>query len=154
MPPSFDGSCQFSGSVQFSPAMTNQPQPIAQSADAPGTCSGTFVDRRGRTYKVYGAPVTYRAESAGDAVSCAFGLASGNGTLSFRRGSIRFAMSEYRAGATPVIRLVGIAGGEAWMAVTPSQDSDPVAAVQACNGAGLESFELDAQMRTVGAISG
>ncbi|HEX6712413.1 MAG TPA: hypothetical protein VF066_03470 [Thermoleophilaceae bacterium] len=153
-PERFDGSCEFAGTVSFSPPMTSTPQPIAQSADAPGTCSGTFTDRRGRAYSLTDAPTTYRAQSAGDAVSCAFGVASGEGVLAFRRGSIGFAMTEYRGGATPLIRLTGNAGGEAWMPVTPSQDGDPVAAVQACNGAGLESFALDAHMRTIGAISG
>jgi hypothetical protein len=151
---SFDGSCEFSGSVIFSPPMTTTPQPVAQSADAPGTCSGTFVDRRGRRSTLNGAPARYEAQSSGDAVSCAFGVASGSGVLDFPRGRIRFAMNEYRGGATPLIHLTGTAGGEAWMPVTPSQSSDPVAAVQACNGSGLQSFALDAHMQTVGAIRG
>ena len=151
---SFDGSCDFSGSVIFSPPMTNAPQPTAQSADAPGTCSGTFVDRRGRSHALDGAPARYTAESSGDAVSCAFGTASGAGQLSFRSGRVRFTMNEYRGGATPLIRLTGTRGGEAWMAVRPSQDSDPLAAVQACNGAGLERFDLDAHMQTTEALRG
>jgi hypothetical protein len=32
------------------------------------------------------------------------------------------------------------------MAVTPSHDADPLAAVQACNGSGLERFELDGRL--------
>jgi hypothetical protein len=153
-PERFDGSCEFSGSVTFTPPMTSAPQPIAQHADAPGTCTGTFADRRGRTRQLDNTPATYRAESSGDAVSCAFGLASGSGALVFPGGQIAFAMNEYRGGATPLIRLTGKAGGEAWMPVTPSQSSDPVAAVQACNGAGLDHFDLDAHMQTMGAISG
>ena len=153
-PESFDGSCQFSGAVHFSPPMTNTPQPIAQSADAPGTCDGTFIDRRGRKHALGGAGARYRASSAGDAVSCAFGLAAGSGSLVFRWGSIGFTMNEYRGGATPLIRLQGNAGGEAWMPVTPSQSSDPVAALQACNGAGLDEFDLDAHMQTTEAIRG
>jgi hypothetical protein len=35
-PASFDGSCEFRGSVRFNPAMTSSPQPIA------------FPDRRAR----------------------------------------------------------------------------------------------------------
>ena len=53
-----------------------------------------------------------------------------------------------------MIRLTAKAGGGAWMPVTPSQSSDPVAAVQACNGAGLERFDLDAHMQTMGVLSG
>src|SRR3954465_673716 len=97
---SFDGNCEFSGSVSFTPPMTNVPQPIAQSADAPGTCSGTFVDGRRRAHTLDGAPGRSRASSSGDAVSCAFGLASGAGRLIFgSRWSVGFFMNEYRAGA-------------------------------------------------------
>jgi hypothetical protein len=136
----FDGSCEFSGSVMFSSAMTTAPQPVSQSAFASGTCNGK--------------PATYRATSSGDAVSCAFGTASGQGVLTVGRKRIRFAMSEYRAGATPVIHLVGRRGGEAWMAVTPSQDADPLAAVEACNGSGLERFDLDGHLQTTEAMRG
>jgi hypothetical protein len=153
-PESFDGSCEFSGNVQFTPPMTSTPQSIAQHADAPGTCTGTFVDRYGGTHRVDAAASTYRAESSGDAVSCAFGLATGTGTLGLPDGEISFAMYEYRGGATPLIRLTGTNGGEAWMAVAPSESSDPAAALEACNGAGLEEFELDAHMQTVEALRG
>jgi hypothetical protein len=135
---SFDGSCEFSGSVTFSPPMTTAPQSVQQSALASGTCNGK--------------PATYRATSSGDVVSCAFGTASGEGVLTVGRKRIRFTMNEYRGGATPLIHLTGARGGEAWMAVTPSQDSDPLAAVQACNGPGLERFDLDG--RLTGAIRG
>jgi hypothetical protein len=109
-PASFDGSCDFSGAVTFTPPMTTSSQPIAQHADAPGACSGTFVDGRGRTHQL--------------------------------------------DHATPLIRLDGKSGGGAWMPVTPAQSSDPVAAAQACNGAGLERFDLDAHLQTDGALRG
>lgn len=70
---SFEGSCAFSGAVHFDPPMTTTPQPTSQSADAPGTCSGTLVDRRGRTRAVDGVRARYRASSSGDSVSCANG---------------------------------------------------------------------------------
>ena len=153
-PESFDGSCEFSGAVRFTPPMTSQPQPVAQHADASGTCNGTFTDRLGGTHQLDGAAARYLAESSGDQVSCEFGLASGPGTLVFPDGEISFTMHEYRGGATPLIELTGKNGGEAWMPVTPSQSSDPAAAVQACNGAGLDEFKLDGHMHTMGAISG
>jgi hypothetical protein len=153
-PESFDGSCDFSGAVTFTPPMTSQPQPVAQHADAPGKCSGTFTDKFGGTHQLDNADARYQAESSGDQVSCEFGLASGTGTLSFPDGQIEFAMHEYRGGATPLIELTGKAGGEAWMPVTPSQSSDPAAAVQACNGAGLDKFDLDAHMHTMEPIGG
>jgi hypothetical protein len=151
---SFEGNCDFSGAVTFTPPMTTSPQPVAQHADASGTCSGTFVDGFGRTHDLSTAPARYSAASSGDAVSCAFGLASGSGTLSLAAGEIAFTMHEYRAGATPLIRLDGKSGGGAWMPVTPSQTSDPAAAVQACNGSGLERFDLDAHLQTDGAMRG
>jgi hypothetical protein len=151
---SFDGSCDFSGTVRFDPPMTTTPQPVAQSADAPGACSGTLTDRRGRRHTLNAAPTRYQASSSGDAVSCAFGVATGGGRLTFGAATIRFTMTEYRAGATPLIHLQGRRGGEAWMQVTPSQDEDPVAAVQACNAGGLSSFALDGHMQTVGALRG
>jgi hypothetical protein len=153
-PESFDGSCEFSGAVRFTPPMTSQPQPVAQHADAPGKCTGTFTDKFGKAHQLDNADTAYRAESSGDQVSCEFGLASGTGTLVFPDGEIAFAMHEYRGGATPLIELTGKNGGEAWMAVTPSQNSDPAAAVQACNGAGLDEFDLDAHMQTMEPISG
>jgi hypothetical protein len=153
-PERFNGSCQFSGTVKFTPPMTTQPQPVVQHASAPGTCSGTFIDRYGRSHQLDGSAATYRAQSSGDSVSCAFGVASGAGVLVFRSGRIAFVMNEYRGGATPLIRLTGTDGGDAWMPVTPSQGSDPLAAVQACNGGGLDQFDLDAHMQTMGAISG
>ena len=153
-PASFDGSCTFSGSVRFTPPMTTTPQPVAQHADAPGTCTGSFVDKYGGTHQLDAAPATDRSESSGDSISCEFGVASGTGTLTFPDGEIAFAMNEYRGGATPLIRFTGKAGGEAWMPVTPSQSSDPVAALQACNGSGLDHFDLDGHMQTMGAISG
>ena len=153
-PAGFDGSCEFSGTVTFTPALTSSPQPIVQHANAPGTCTGTFVDHAGSTHSLDKAPVTYSAESASDSGSCAFGMASGTGTLAFEAGDLAFAMNEYRAAANPLIYLSGKAGGEAWMPVTPSQSSDPVAAVEACNGGGLEHSDFDAHLQTNGPISG
>jgi hypothetical protein len=153
-PASFDGSCEFVGPVKFTPPMTNNPQPISQYANAPGTCTGTFVDREGRSHQLNDAPARDRAHSSGDTVSCAFGLASGAGTLSFPYGVIAFTMHEYRPGATPLIEFDGRAGGQAWMPVTPAQGSDPVAAAQACSGAGLSEFLLDGHFQSNGAIRG
>lgn len=151
---SFDGTCKFSGAVTFTPPMTSSPQATQQHANAPGTCTGTFVDGFGRAQELTGAPVTYRAESGGDRVSCAFGLASGEGVLVFDGGEIAFVMHEYRAAATPLIRLDGKDAGGAWMVVTPSQSSDPAATVMACNAGGLERFDFDAQVTTDGTIGG
>ena len=153
-PESFDGTCEFSGAVKFTPRLTSSPQPVSQHADAPGTCSGRFVDGFGGTHELTEAATRYRAESSSDSGSCLFGLAAGTGTITFPDGEIAFTMHEYRPAATPLIRLDGHDGGGAWMPVTPSQHADPVAAVQACNADGLSEFKLDAHLRTDGAISG
>jgi hypothetical protein len=153
-PASFDGSCTFSGAVKFTPPMTSTAQPVAQHADAPGTCTGRFVDQFGGTHELDNAATRYQADSSGDQVSCEFGLAAGSGALVFPDGQIPFTMHEYRAGATPMIRLDGKTSGGAWMPVTPSQGSDPAAAVQACNGAGLSEFDLDAHLQTDSPITG
>jgi hypothetical protein len=153
-PATFDGSCDFSGTVTLTPGMTNTPQPVTQHALAPGTCTGTFSDTKGRTSSLDKAPVTYAAESAGDQVSCLDGTATGTGTLSFPGGALAFAFSETRLVATPLLRLTGTAGGGMDGFATPSQRQDTVASVQACNGSGLEAFAIDAHFQTTSPISG
>jgi hypothetical protein len=150
----FEGSCDFSGTVALKPGMTNTPQPVAQHAVAPGTCTGTFRDGKGSTSSLDKAPVTYAAESAGDKISCLDGTATGTGTLSFPGGALAFAFSETRLATTPLLKLTGTAGGEMDGFATPSQSQDPVASVQACNGSGLESFALDVHFHTTSPISG
>lgn len=153
-PASFNGSCDFSGAVRFMPAMTTTPRTVAQRANAPGTCTGTFTDRRGRVHRLQSALARYEARSSGDAVSCEFGLAAGSGALLFPYGRVRFTLQEYRPGATPLIRLRGRRAGGAWMPVVPAQSSDPVAALQACGGSGLSEFDLTAHLQTDSPISG
>jgi hypothetical protein len=153
-PATFEGSCDFSGTVTFTPGMTNTPQPVAQHALAPGTCTGTFSDGTGRTSSLDKAPVTYAAESAGDQVSCLDGTATGSGTLALPGGALAFTFSETRLVAAPLLKLTGTAGGEMDGFAAPSQSQDPVASVQACNGPGLESYALDVHLQTTTPISG
>jgi hypothetical protein len=153
-PATFQGNCDFSGTVTLTPGMTNTPQSVAQHASAAGTCTGTFSDRRGRTSSLDRAPAIYKADSAGDHVSCLAGTATGAGTLSFAGGALAFAFSETRLVATPLLKLTGKAGGEMDGFTTPSQSQDPVASVQACNGSGLESLAFDAHFQTTSPISG
>ncbi|MFL5842118.1 MAG: hypothetical protein ACJ77Z_16840 [Thermoleophilaceae bacterium] len=153
-PVSFSGSCDFSGSVTFSPPMTNTPQRVAQHAFAPGACTGTFTDGKGRPRVLDNAPVTYVADSAGATVSCLAGTATGAGRLLFPHGALPFAFSETRLVATPLLQLTGRSGGSMDGVATPSQSQDPVSAVQDCNGPGLRAFALDAHFRTTPAISG
>jgi hypothetical protein len=151
---SFDGNCALSGAVSFSPALTLSPQPVVQTARAAGTCTGTFADAAGRPHRLDAAPVTYAAQSASAMGSCPGGTASGSGVLTFPYGRLRFGLSETRAAAVPVLTLSGARSGTAIGLVTPASSQDPLAAVQACAGAGLDRFELDARLQTGGRISG
>jgi hypothetical protein len=150
----FDGSCDFSGAVTFSSPMTNTPQPLVQYAAAPGTCTGTLTDTRGRERQLDGGPVTYRAVSSGDSVSCGAGTATGAGWLAFAAGNLRFTMSETRVAAFPTLELTGARSGSAEALAHPSASQDPAAAVAACAGSGLEQFLFDAHMQTLEPLSG
>jgi hypothetical protein len=134
--------------------MTNTPQPLVQHASAPGACTGTLTDRHGRARPLDNAPVTYRATSSGDAISCAAGTATGSGTLAFAYGKLRFTMSETRVAAFPTLELTGARGGSAEALARPSSSQDPAAAVAACAGPGLEEFLFDAHMQTISPLSG
>ena len=48
----------------------------------------------------------------------------------------------------------GRRSGSARAAATPSMSQDPVAALQACAGAGLTAFAIDARLQTMPQISG
>jgi hypothetical protein len=152
-PVKFDGSCDFSGTVAFTPAMTSTPQPTVQHALAPGICTGTFVDGQGSTSTLDKAPVIYAAESSGS-ISCLDGTATGAGRLLFPGGSLAFNFSETRLVATPLLRLTGKAGGELDGFAAPSQSQDPAASVQDCNGSGMKSFALDMHFQATSPISG
>jgi hypothetical protein len=151
---SFDGNCALSGAVSFSPALTLSPQPVVQTARAAGTCTGMFTDAAGRRHRLDAASVTYAAQSASAMGSCPGGIASGSGVLTFPHGRLRFGLSETRAAAVPALTLSGARSGTAIGLVTPASSQDPLAAVQACAGAGLDRFELDARLQTGGRISG
>src|SRR5437879_8520446 len=69
-PIAFSGSCQGSGTVTFEPPLTNTPQTITQHARGLLTCSGSLVDRRGRTHQLSNARVLYLSREQGDDVSC------------------------------------------------------------------------------------
>ena len=150
----FTGSCQFSGSVAFRPPLTDRPQAVSQKVRAPGTCSGTLVDRRGRTHALSSAPVTFAESSRGDAVSCTAGTPTGSGTLRFRHATIRFAFSETRAGGAVFASATGRSSGSAHGLAMVSQSEDPVAIERACAGSGLAKVKVDGQLRTTPSLSG
>ena len=141
-PISFTGDCQGSGVVRFDPALTNTAQPITQHARGVLTCSGSLVDRRGRTHDLNNVHVGYRSTEQGDAVSCGLGIDSGPGVLRFHRwGALRFTVSEKRAAAAATLTYAGAKGGSATGVAHPTDD--PAATVQACAGSGLERAHVD-----------
>jgi hypothetical protein len=151
---SFRGDCTFSGAVVFDPPLTNQPQAVTQRVRAPGTCSGTFVDRRGRSHDLSNAPTTFSESSRGNNASCASGGATGRGALSFRLGTIDFAFTETRVGGLVVGEAVGSGSGSARGLGGVSPSENPAAIAQRCAGAGLKKVKIDVELATTPVISG
>src|SRR4051794_33049918 len=143
-----DGSCDFAVTVTFDPPLTNAPQDVDQTAKGTGTCSGTFVDRRGREHQLSDSPVTYYSFSEATGASCLSGVNSGTGTLGFAYGKLRFAFDEKRAGPFPTLSYTGAQGGSALGNAEPAAGADPVAAVQACGGDGLRAFDVEGRLGT------
>src|SRR3954468_1617446 len=107
----FDGSCDIAVTVTFDPPLTNTPQDIDQTVRGTGLCTGTFVDRGGRTHQLSNAPIGYRSFSHAETASCLAGLNMGSGVLTFPYGKLRFAFTERRATAVPTLEYTGLAGG-------------------------------------------
>jgi hypothetical protein len=152
-PVSFSGDCELTGTVTFDPPMTNTPQTIEQHARAPGTCTGTFTDGRGREHELDGAPVVFDERGRGDNVSCASGTPTGTGFLEFELGRLDFEMAESRAGALALLNLTGQKSGSAAAFGTPPPGGDPSALLAKCSGPGIERVELTGRLTTPG-ISG
>jgi hypothetical protein len=154
-PIGFDGTCAFSGQVTFDPPLTNSPQPITQHADGPGTCTGTLVDRAGRSHELEDAPSRYVATEKGDQVSCGAGSDAGTGVLVFPTfGRLHFDVSENRAGGVAVLNARGARGGSATVTGSISPDEDQAEILSKCAGSGLEAVGLDANLSTNGTFSG
>src|SRR5437763_2324154 len=150
----FNGSCRLSGSVSFSPRLTSSSQPVDQSAQASGTCTGSFVDRGGHTHQLESAPVSYQATEHGDAASCGGGTDAGSGQLAFPQGTLRFTISELRATGVVAASLSGAGGGSATATVNPSTSENPATTVQQCAGPELAQSDIDINLQTTPDISG
>src|SRR4051794_1765475 len=122
---SFSGTCHFSGEVAFKPGLSNEPQTIRQRVHAPGSCSGTFVDRRGASHPESDAKVVYTATEVAPNSSCSGGTDAGRGALVTPYGKLRFRISEARAGAGVVATATGARGGSAAGTAAPSSSGDP-----------------------------
>jgi hypothetical protein len=150
----FSGSCKLSGTVAFIPPLTNTPRRLTQHARARGTCSGSFTDRHGRQHQLNNAPVRYRATEYAPSASCDAGIDTGRGKITFRYGSIRFAISETRVGPSAVVTLHGAKGGSAAGHANVSPSANPLTVTEACAGKGLKKAPIDAQAATTPSISG
>jgi hypothetical protein len=127
---------------------------VRQRVRTPGTCSGTFIDRRGRTRELSDSPATFSERSHSDDASCAAGAATGRGALRFEYGRIRFEFSETRATGTAIGSATGAKSGSAHGIATVSQGEDPAAIAQQCAGPGLKRVNVDVLLRTTPSISG
>src|SRR3954452_14013705 len=95
----FDGSCDIAVKVSFDPPLTNTPQDIDHTVRGTGLCTGTFVDRGGRTHHVSDGPIGYDSFSHAENSCCLAGLIMRSGVLTFPYGKLAFAFTERRATA-------------------------------------------------------
>jgi hypothetical protein len=139
--------------VTFTPALTNTPARGSGRARAAGRCSGTFTGPGGRTREIERRRVGYVARNQGE-MSCASGVARGNGALVFRRDRIRFRLEETRAGAAAALDLRGRGGGSATGQARVSASENPAEIAAKCAGPGLRSARIDIDIETTPSISG
>jgi hypothetical protein len=150
----FDGNCQLSGNVRFSPPMTSAPQDGKVDTRLQGTCSGTLTDARGHARSLSDAPVKSVTQSEG-LEACGAGRGSGEGYVSFGRGArLRFTYEEVRAGPVLTLEAKGARGGSAVAEGNVSPSADPAATLQACGSTGLTEAPVDVRLATVSPISG
>lgn len=157
-PNTFEGSCQFAGTVLFDPPATTSPQEGSQSARARGTCSGTFTDGDGRAHELDDARVRYRSNAEGT-LACGFtgespgGTVRGKGHLRFEHGAIHFRFSETRA-LVALLRYEGKESGGANGEAGASSDESLPDIVQQCEGEGLRKVRVEGSFETDPRMSG
>ena len=152
-PITFEGSCELTGVLTQSPAITTVPQPGDATARAQGTCSGTLTGARGVVRELDAARSRYFARASGS-MSCGGGSAEGSGVLRIAGRKIRFAFSEVRGPGAAAVTLQGRAGGSAAGTARVSQDEDPAAIAAKCSSDGLASVHIDINLATTPSISG
>ena len=145
--PSFAGSCQFSGTVTFTPPLTITPEPGTGAARATGQCTGTLIDSSGHADHLDAAPAGYQASDAAANMSCEGGVATGAGTFTVSGQRLRFALTETRAGAVSMLQIQG----RAWSAsgaASPGPQANPVLLAAQCAGSGITSVPIDITLNT------
>jgi hypothetical protein len=135
----FEGTCQFSGTVRQHPPLTNTPRPGRAWAVATGTCNGVRA--------------AYFAHAQGT-TSCGAGTATGAGFLRIRGARIDFRFSEVRGPGAAAIRLEGARGGGAAGTARVHESEDPVRIAEACGGQGLRQVRIRIDLATTPAIAG
>jgi hypothetical protein len=142
---SFEGSCAFEGTVEFSPPATTSQQLLDVVYDGPGTCSGTLNGR-----EVSDAPVRVHAENQADG-SClhAHTIAPGKGAFTFADGTtIRYTYEFDYVGTEGVQTFKGQRSGSGWGHGTfLTQRSEPGGASK-CYGEGVSEAPLDLSLTT------
>lgn len=121
---------------------------------ATGTCSGTFIAPNGRAHKLNNAVVGWQTTEYSPVASCTAGTDAGTGEIAFQYGTISSAISETTVGPIAVFTLEGAEAGSAAGQANINPSVGPVAAVQACAGAGLAEAPVDVQVATTPSISG
>jgi hypothetical protein len=149
----FQGTCQFAGTLRQNPPLTNIPQLGWAEATARGRCTGTFTDSNGRSRHLDSARAGYFARARGT-TSCAGGTAAGNGFIRFGGERLDFRFSEIRGPGAGAIRLEGERSGSAHAAARVSDDEDPVRIARLCSGPGLRQVGIQIDLATTPAISG
>jgi hypothetical protein len=152
-PSSFEGTCQFSGLLRQSPALTNLPQPGEATARAVGTCSGTLTNEKGGERELDASRSKYFARARGD-LSCGGGSATGEGFIRVGREKVRFRFSEARGPGVATVKLDGAAGGSAAGEARVSEEENPIEIAQKCSGAGLPEVRIRIDIATTPEISG
>lgn len=151
---SFDGTCQLSGTVAFSPRVTTSPARIRNRPSLTGTCSGTLTKRGGNTVNLSNAPVRYRATELGTRESCEANPDSrGRGELIFRAGALRFRVLENRVSGTAALSFTGVRGGSA-TGVANVNSPNPAGILEQCEMGGLASSPVDVVIQTTPTIRG
>jgi hypothetical protein len=148
----FEGACQFSGSVRFDPPLTAAQQSGSGLAKASGPCTGTFSDARGRVHRLEDDLVRYVASNQGS-TSCGLAVAEGSGYLRYRRWKLRFHLTETRITGGAHLRLDGDAGGFALGNARVDEREDPREIAEKCMGSGLRKARVDIDLASPG-ISG
>jgi hypothetical protein len=151
-PLTLEGECDLTGTVAFDPPLTTETRPVALRVRARGTCSGTLVDRAGRTHELDGAPAAYVAGAPAQDQSCNSGTPKGSGAIVLRWGRLRFTSSETRVGAAPILQLRGARGGSALL--TGAANDPPLTLLQKCGGEGIDVAHLTGHLSTTPTISG